>query len=143
MTPPSVISAEFRHVAPSRPVLPKVIVIRSRFVHRHHGRQVIGTTLGALGPGLLLGDVCDLDTQSEFCAPDDASLLALTVTPDSAKVFLDGQLLGRASDLSNRTLVIPPGGHHLEIVAPGVEPYRQEFTGAPGAPTEIQAALGS
>lgn len=135
-----VASQRIAHVA--RPVVPKVIVAKALLFSRHHGRRVIGTALSAFGTTLLLGEPCGLGVElAEICAPDDSSSLTVEATPQDAEVFLDGQFLGRAGELSAQTVVIAPGRHELEIASPGVEPFRLEFTAAPGRPTRVRAAL--
>jgi hypothetical protein len=139
---PKVIEVHPTRVA--RPVVPKVIMVKALPVSRHHGRRVIGTALDALGTTLLLGEPCEPGVGlAEICAPDDSSPLTVEATPEDAEVFLDGQLLGRAGELSAQTVVIAPGRHGLEIARAGVDPFRLEFTAAPSTPTRVHAALAA
>lgn len=124
-----------------RPVVPRVVVVNPSAFARHHGRRVIGTALSTLGTGLLLGEACEFDADlSDVCAPDDWTPLTVETAPGDAEVFLDGQSLGTADALSVQTLVIPPGRHGLEIVSPGREPFRLEFTATPSTPSSVHAA---
>jgi len=52
--------------------------------------------------------------------------IRLRVSPDSAKVYIDGTLMGAASDFSGLThhLEVPAGQHQLELRADGYETYQ-------------------
>ena len=47
--------------------------------------------------------------------------LEFRITPDNASVYLDGELMGTAEELSHleRGLAVSPGSHHLDVLAPG------------------------
>jgi hypothetical protein len=68
--------------------------------------------------------------------------LIVDATPSEAQVFLDGRLLGTAQQLVARALLLTPGSHAVEVVAPGYDPYVAQFTVAPGAfPIRFRVAL--
>lgn len=68
--------------------------------------------------------------------------LIVDATPLAAQVFLDGRLLGLAHQLVARAFPLSPGGHAIEIVAPGFRPYIARFTVASGSfPARFRVAL--
>lgn len=68
--------------------------------------------------------------------------LIVDAHPLEAQVFLDGRLLGTASDLVARAFPLPPGKHAIEIVAPGFRPWTAQFAVAPGSfPARFRVAL--
>jgi hypothetical protein len=79
------------------------------------------------GPDVSLRpDMHERSGQSEAPPPPVARLgaaLDLSVTPDNASVYLDGEFLGTAGELSRleRGVAVTPGQHQLEVMAPGHE----------------------
>ncbi|MBI3625725.1 MAG: PEGA domain-containing protein [Candidatus Rokubacteria bacterium] len=68
--------------------------------------------------------------------------LIVDANPLDAQVFLDGRLLGTASDLVARAFPLNPGRHAIEIVAPGFRPYAAKFSVVPGSfPARFRVAL--
>lgn len=127
-----------------KPFRSKVIVVNPSLVSRHRGRTVIGIVEGAQGATLLLGSPCDLGVRwVESCAPVDSALLIVEATPETAQVYLDGQLLGTAGQLAGQAVVVSAGPHALEIVSPYAEPFVVQFTATPGTPTRIHVALAA
>jgi hypothetical protein len=57
-------------------------------------------------------------------AASTGAALDLKITPSVASVYLDGQFVGTAGELSRleRGLAVAPGNHQLEVMAPGHEP---------------------
>ena len=53
-----------------------------------------------------------------------SAALVLEITPSVASVYLDGEFVGTAGELSRlaRGLAVTPGTHRLEVMAPGHEP---------------------
>lgn len=126
----------------SQRVAAKVILVKPSVGSRRRGLTLIGIAVNALGPHILLGPPCDFGVSlPESCAPVDSAALVVEAAPTDAQVFLDGQLIGTAGELSGQTLVIPAGPHGLEIVSPGAGPFRLAFTATPGTPTRIHAGL--
>ena len=72
---------------------------------------------------------------------DDQTFLIVDATPAGAQVFLDGRLLGSAADLLARALPLAPGGHSVQIIAPGFKPYRAQFAADPSFSTRLRVAL--
>ena len=71
--------------------------------------------------------------------------LVLTVEPQDASVYLDGRYLGTGRDLArlHAGLLIASGDHLLEIVRPGFEDRRLEFSIAAGEEERIEIGLES
>ena len=69
--------------------------------------------------------------------------LQLRVVPPDASVYLDGRFLGTGEDLArlHSSLLVDAGRHRLEIVRPGYESLRKEFTAAPGEEVVLDLQL--
>jgi PEGA domain len=71
--------------------------------------------------------------------------LRLSVEPDDASVYLDGQFVGTGTDLSllRGGLAIAPGTHHLAVVRPGHKAVEKDFTVKDGQDVQLEIALES
>jgi hypothetical protein len=60
------------------------------------------------------------DQPAQPPAPRLGAALDLKVTPDNASIYLDGEFLGTAGELSRleRGVAVTPGQHRLEVMAP-------------------------
>lgn len=69
--------------------------------------------------------------------------LRLSVQPDDASVYLDGQFVGTGTDLSQLRggLAVGPGTHHLAVVRPGHKATEKEFTVQSGEDVQLDIAL--
>lgn len=75
--------------------------------------------------------------------PDDArteASLSFRITPPHAAVYLDGAFLGTAGELerAKRPMLMNPGEHVLEILAPDIEPTQKAIKVKPGETMEIE-----
>jgi len=71
--------------------------------------------------------------------------LRLSVQPDDASVYLDGQFVGTGTDLSllRGGLAVTPGSHRLAVVRPGHKAVEREFTVKDGEEAQLDIALES
>lgn len=69
--------------------------------------------------------------------------LRLSVEPDDASVYLDGQFVGTGTDLSllRSGLAVSPGTHRLAVVRPGHKAVEKEFTVKEGENVRLEIAL--
>ncbi len=68
--------------------------------------------------------------------------LIVDANPLDAQVFLDGRLLGTASELVARAFPLNPGRHAIEIAAPGFRSYAAKFSMPPGSfPARVRVSL--
>jgi hypothetical protein len=69
--------------------------------------------------------------------------LRLTVEPEDASLYLDGNFLGSAREIAQLSagLVVPSGRHRLEVVRPGYLPEEVTFEGDPGEELELEVSL--
>ena len=69
--------------------------------------------------------------------------LRLSVQPDDASVYLDGQFVGTGTDLSllRGGLAIGPGTHHLAVVRPGHKAVERDFTVKEGEDVRLDIEL--
>ncbi|MBI3931866.1 MAG: PEGA domain-containing protein [Acidobacteria bacterium] len=65
--------------------------------------------------------------------------LRLTVRPDDASVYLDGEFRGSARQL--RSLDVPPGKHRVEVVRPGFRTWDREVEVRDGEPVTLDVEL--
>jgi hypothetical protein len=75
--------------------------------------------------------------------PRGTARLALTVSPETAVIYLDGEFLMTGADLArmHSPLQIAEGGHTLLCYAPGHEEHQQDFDAGPGELIEIAIVL--
>jgi len=71
--------------------------------------------------------------------------LRLSVEPDDASVYLDGQFVGTGTDLSllRGGLAVAPGTHRLAVVRPGHKAVERDFTVKEGQDVRPDIALES
>jgi hypothetical protein len=71
--------------------------------------------------------------------------LRLSVEPDDASVYLDGQFVGTGTDLSllRGGLAVSPGSHRLAVVRPGHKAVEKELTVKEGEDVRLEIALES
>ena len=69
--------------------------------------------------------------------------LRLSITPEDASIYLDGNFLGTAREVAQLSagLVVPPGSHRLEVVRPGYAPEEVRFDGEAGEEVSLQVDL--
>jgi PEGA domain len=69
--------------------------------------------------------------------------LRLSVEPNDASVYLDGQFVGTGTDLSmlRGGLAVGPGAHHLAVVRPGHKAAEKDFTVQSGEEVQLDIAL--
>ena len=70
---------------------------------------------------------------------DGAGTLHLSVRPDDASVYVDGQFRGSGRQV--RDLEVPAGRHHVEVVRPGFKTFERQVDVKVGEPVEIDAEL--
>ncbi len=70
--------------------------------------------------------------------------LVMTVTPENTEVYVDGVLMGKASDFKgkNNPLVIKTGKHTIKLIAEGYYSYDQMKTIPAGIVSDFTATLG-
>ncbi|MCS7182658.1 MAG: PEGA domain-containing protein [Thermoanaerobaculum sp.] len=72
----------------------------------------------------------------------DVAVVDTDISPEHARVLLDGQLIGTADDFDGNPdyLYLRPGTYTLEFVLPGYEPQRVELDAQPGRffPLDLQ-----
>ena len=73
------------------------------------------------------------------------SHLRLSVEPQDASVYLDGQFVGTGTDLSllHAGLPVAPGHHKLAVVRPGHKPVEKDFDVKSGGNVELEISLES
>ncbi len=69
--------------------------------------------------------------------------LRLSVQPDDASVYLDGQFVGTGTDLSQLRggLAVGPGAHHIAVVRPGHKAVERDFTVKDGEDLRLDIEL--
>jgi hypothetical protein len=75
--------------------------------------------------------------------PREMARLRLTIEPEDASLYLDGNFLGSAREIANLSagLVVPAGRHRLEVVRPGYLPEEVAFEGEAGEELELEVEL--
>ena len=68
-----------------------------------------------------------------------AGALHLSVRPDDASVYVDGQFRGSGRQV--RDLEVPAGRHHIEVVRPGFKTFERQVEVKAGEAVEIDAEL--
>jgi hypothetical protein len=69
--------------------------------------------------------------------------LRLSITPEDASLYLDGNFLGTAREVAQLSagLVVPPGSHRLEVVRPGYAPEEVAFDSEAGEELDLEVDL--
>jgi hypothetical protein len=87
------------------------------------------------------------DSRDRGPSRDDAAgaLLRLSVEPQDASVYLDGQFVGTGSDLSllHAGLQVTSGHHKLAIVRPGHKAVEKDFDVKAGGDVALEIHLES
>src|SRR6476646_3288284 len=70
---------------------------------------------------------------TRFVMPATTSEIKMSVNPDRAAVFLDGQFVGHAAEFGGiaKSLIVAPGHRKISISLPGYETFTTEFDLAP------------
>lgn len=70
---------------------------------------------------------------TRFVMPATTSEIKMSVNPDRAAVFLDGQFVGHAAEFGGiaKSLIVAPGHRKISISLPGYETFNTEFDLAP------------
>jgi hypothetical protein len=76
-------------------------------------------------------------------SPDVTSTLKLTVEPGRAAVFLDGKLVGHASEFGGalHSMLISPGKHQIKVELPGYRTFETEVNLLAGQKSEVKTEL--
>jgi hypothetical protein len=76
--------------------------------------------------------------------PRTEATLSFKIRPANAAVYLDGQFLGTAGELerARRPMLMAPGSHTLEVLAPGLDPSTRSLELEPGQDVEIDLDAG-
>jgi len=70
---------------------------------------------------------------TRFVMPAVTAEIKMSVNPDRAAVFLDGQFVGHAAELGGiaKSLIVAPGHRKISITLPGYQTFNTEFDLAP------------
>lgn len=85
----------------------------------------------------------ELTRSPETRSEETTAVLVLSVAPDSAAVYLDGNFIGTAAELARleRGLAVTPGPHVVEALAPGFRPRRLDIELEEGARQQVVIEL--
>ncbi len=80
---------------------------------------------------------------TRFVMPRVTAEIKMSVNPDRAAVFLDGQFVGHAAELGGvgKSLIVAPGHRKIAITLPGYETFNTEVDLAPKQKIEIKTDL--
>ncbi len=78
--------------------------------------------------------------KAEIDARPQPASVTLTLEPGDASIYLDGNFLGVASELT-QSLLVAPGSHRLEVARPGYDTLQLELDVTAGETLEIQRSL--
>lgn len=84
-----------------------------------------------------------LDKDTQFKLPTVFSDIKLSVTPDRAAVFVDGQYVGHAGELGGigKSLQVAPGHRKITVSLPGYQSFSTEVDLAPNQKFQIKTDL--
>jgi hypothetical protein len=70
---------------------------------------------------------------TRYVMPATTSEIKMSVNPDRAAVFLDGEFVGHAGEFGGigKSLIVAPGHRKISITLPGYETFNTEFNLAP------------
>jgi hypothetical protein len=70
---------------------------------------------------------------TRYVMPAVTAEIKMSVNPDRAAVFLDGQFVGHAAEFGGiaKSLIVAPGHRKISLTLPGYEPFNTEFDLAP------------
>lgn len=85
----------------------------------------------------------ELEANEDRAERGSMARLRLSITPEDASIYLDGNFLGTAREVAQLSagLVVPPGSHRLEVVRPGYEAEEVRFDGDAGEEVSLQVDL--
>lgn len=85
----------------------------------------------------------ELEAREDDTQGGSMARLRLSITPEDASLYLDGNFLGTAREVAQLSagLVVPPGSHRLEVVRPGYEAEEVRFDGEAGEEVSLQVDL--
>ena len=80
---------------------------------------------------------------TRFVMPRVTAEIKMSVNPDRAAVFLDGQFVGHAAELGGvgKSLIVAPGHRKIAITLPGYETFNTEVDLAANQKIEIKTNL--
>jgi PEGA domain len=80
---------------------------------------------------------------TRFVMPAVTAEIKMSVNPDRAAVFLDGQFVGHAAELGGvgKSLIVAPGHRKIAITLPGYETFNTEVDLAANQKIEIKTNL--
>jgi PEGA domain len=84
-----------------------------------------------------------LEKDTQFKLPSVFSDIKLSVTPDRAAVFVDGQFVGHAGELGGigKSLQVAPGHRKITLSLPGYQSFTTEVDLAPNQKFQIKTDL--
>ena len=84
-----------------------------------------------------------LEKDTQFKLPTVFSDIKLSVTPDRAAVFVDGQYVGHAGELGGigKSLQVAPGHRKITVSLPGYQSFTTEVDLAPNQKFQIKTDL--
>jgi PEGA domain-containing protein len=84
-----------------------------------------------------------LEKDPQFKLPTVFSDIKLSVTPDRAAVFVDGQYVGHAGELGGigKSLQVAPGHRKITVSLPGYQSFTTEVDLAPNQKFQIKTDL--
>jgi hypothetical protein len=84
-----------------------------------------------------------LEKNPEFKLPTVFSDIKLSVTPDRAAVFVDGQYVGHAGELGGigKSLQVAPGHRKITVSLPGYQSFTTEIDLAPNQKFQLKTDL--
>ena len=74
-----------------------------------------------------------MEKDTRYVMPAVTAEIKMSVNPDRAAVFLDGQFVGHAAEFGGiaKSLIVAPGHRKVSITLPGYETFNTEFDLAP------------
>jgi hypothetical protein len=84
-----------------------------------------------------------LEKDTQFKLPTVFSDIKLSITPDRAAVFVDGQFVGHAGELGGigKSLQVAPGHRKITVSLPGYQSFTTEVDLAPNQKFQIKTDL--
>ena len=81
--------------------------------------------------------------QPNASEPKVTSELKINIQPSRAAVFVDGNYVGHAGELggSFRSLLLPPGKHHIRVALPGYRTFETDVTLVAAQKFEVKTEL--
>src|SRR5437764_11947687 len=80
---------------------------------------------------------------TRFVMPAVTAEIKMSVNPDRAAVFLDGQFVGHAAEFGGiaKSLIVAPGHRKISITLPGYQTFNTEFDLAPNQKFTLKTDL--